>query len=119
MPDEFGICRCGGTGEDGCKPAEEAPPSSEVQLAAELDAAVKSLPAPIFQQAVQAAITGPRRQSTFDQAVEAVIADPRRPPGLAQPLQRAELPTPTPMDTVFDVLRGNVTLENRRSRHDG
>jgi hypothetical protein len=101
MPDENGICRCGGAGWDGCKPAKEAPTSPAAKLAAELHAAVQSLPPPIFEQAVEAAINAPRRRFILD-----------------QPTRRAELPAPTPMETVFDVLRGERDAVTNRSSHD-
>jgi hypothetical protein len=103
MPDENGICRCEGTGWDGCKPAKEAPPSPAAQLAAELHAAVQSLSPPIFEQAVEAAINAPRRRFVFD-----------------QPTRRAELPAPSSTDTVLNAIQGERDpLHTRRRRHDG
>jgi hypothetical protein len=102
MPDENGICRCGGTGEDGCTPANAAQPSPQDELAAQLIEAVRSLPGPVFEE-----------------AVEAAIAAPRRLPALGQPPRRAELPAPTPMQAVFDAIRGERdALNTRRSRRD-
>ena len=102
MPDENGICRCGGTGWDGCKPAKEAPPSSEAQLAARLDAATQSLPPPIFQQAVQAAISAPRRRFV-----------------LSTPTRRAELAKPTLADAVLNLTPvERDALPSRRGRRD-
>ncbi len=49
MPDENGICRCGGAGWDGCKPAKEAAPPPEVQGAARLDAHIERQRAAVRQ----------------------------------------------------------------------
>ncbi len=103
MPDENGICRCGGAGWDGCEPIKEALPSPEAQLAARLDAAVRSLPPPIFEQAVKDAIAAPRRRLALGQA-----------------FHRGELPAPVPTDTVLDATQMVLdALNTRRSRRDG
>jgi hypothetical protein len=103
VPDENGVCRCGGAGWDGCKPAKEAAaPSPEAQLATRLDEAVQSLPTPLFQQAVEAAISTPRR------------------PALSQATERGGLPEPTPFDTISNFIPTERETEHtRRSRRDG
>ncbi len=102
MPDENGICRCEGAGWDGCKPTKVTLPSSEAQLAAELDAAVQSLPLPIFEQAVKVAISAPRRRLALGQAT-----------------RRAELPAQASTDAVLNAIqREREALNTRRSRRD-
>lgn len=103
MPDENGICRCGGIGWDGCKPVKEAAPSPEAQLAARLNEAIQSLPPPIFQEAVEAAISAPRRRPTL---------------GLAT--RHGELPEPTLADIVSNLVPAERDRSrSRRSQRDG
>jgi hypothetical protein len=102
MPDEFGVCHCGGTGEDGCTPAESAQPSLQDRLTAQLIEAVRSVP-----------------RSVLEQAVRAAAATPHRLPAPGETSQRAALPAPSPMRAVFEALSTERETLSTRRNHDG
>jgi uncharacterized protein YciW len=57
MPDEHGVCRCGGAGWDGCSPSRPTPPPLDSQLLARLRSVTQDLQPDIFHRAAQRAIS--------------------------------------------------------------
>jgi hypothetical protein len=58
MPDQNGICRCGGVGWNDCRPSRPMPPPLDPQLLARLRATSQGIGDSVFHRAAMAATTG-------------------------------------------------------------